>query len=325
MYPEIPFMSFEELYPTLDSWGISGKPFLFFVDFLGEKAWAGSEEEALKYGIKMQLHTHPSRKTPEKIILEKNPLPFKDYEEQFYAVRSHLTRGNSFLVNLTTETAIQCDLDLNTIFELAEANYKLFVPDSFVVFSPETFIRIDESHQITSFPMKGTRPFSDTSQKELSEDAKEQAEHATIVDLIRNDLSQVAFPIQVNKYKYIEKIKTNTGDLHQMSSAINGKILPEFQGKIGSILHKLLPAGSISGAPKPKTLEIIQGTESYQRGFYTGIMGRFDGEKLDSGVMIRFIEKRKDQLFFKSGGGITIFSNAKKEYEELIQKIYLPF
>jgi para-aminobenzoate synthetase component 1 len=86
-----------------------------------------------------------------------------------------------------------------------------------------------------------------------------------------------------------------------------------------------LPAGSISGAPKPKTLEIIKKIEDYERGFYTGICGYFDGNALDTGVMIRFIEQEGDQLFFKSGGGITSFSDAKTEYQEMIDKIYLPF
>jgi para-aminobenzoate synthetase component 1 len=145
------------------------------------------------------------------------------------------------------------------------------------------------------------------------------------VDLIPNDVSQVAFPIRVEKYKYIDQIKSHEGDLWQMSSQISGELLPEYQGKLGSILQKLLPAGSISGAPKASTLRIIEEIEGYERGFYTGIMGQFDGQELNTGVMIRFIEQQNDQLIFKSGGGITIFSEEEMEYKELIQKVYLPF
>jgi para-aminobenzoate synthetase component 1 len=72
-------------------------------------------------------------------------------------------------------------------------------------------------------------------------------------------------------------------------------------------------------------MQIIADAEQYDRGFYTGIMGEFDGNELDSGVMIRFIEKKSGQLIFKSGGGITVFSELEKEYKELIQKVYLPF
>jgi para-aminobenzoate synthetase component 1 len=325
MPSEIPYQSLNELIPKMDQWGISGKPFVFFVDYKREKAWMGSEQEAQEYGIKMEFHNKPVNTKIPKVHFHKNPLQFEEYEQIFCKVQKQLAAGNSFLVNLTFETSIECNLDLDEIFSLANANYKLLVPNSFVVFSPESFIQIDENQQIKSFPMKGTRTVSNSSENELILDMKEQAEHATIVDLIRNDLSQISYPIQVEKYKYIDRIKTNNGDLHQMSSIICGQLMPAFHGKIGSILNQLLPAGSITGAPKSKTLEIIQDTETYVRGFYTGIMGRFDGKKLDSGVMIRFIEKRNEQFFFKSGGGITAFSNVNKEYEELIQKIYLPF
>lgn len=75
-----------------------------------------------------------------------------------------------------------------------------------------------------------------------------------------------------------------------------------------------------------KTVEILKEIEGYERGFYTGVFGIFDGKNLDSAVMIRFIEKDKDgNLFYKSGGGITCDSDCKSEYEEMIDKIYLPF
>ncbi|MFH0866978.1 MAG: chorismate-binding protein, partial [Bacteroidota bacterium] len=97
-----------------------------------------------------------------------------------------------------------------------------------------------------------------------------------------------------------------------------------YNEKIGTIIAALLPAGSVSGAPKNKTVEIITESENYERGYYTGIFGYFDGIKLDSGVMIRFIEKRGNDLYYKSGGGITVYSEAEKEYQEMIDKIYVP-
>jgi len=86
----------------------------------------------------------------------------------------------------------------------------------------------------------------------------------------------------------------------------------------------MLPAGSISGAPKKKTIEIIREVEGYERGFYTGIFGYFDGKNLDSAVAIRFIEKQGEKLIFKSGGGITYQSDWEKEYEEMQKKVYVP-
>ena len=86
-----------------------------------------------------------------------------------------------------------------------------------------------------------------------------------------------------------------------------------------------MPAGSVTGAPKQKTLEIINHVEGLPRGYYTGIFGCFDGENLESAVMIRFIEQRDGQLWFRSGGGITCNSLAELEYQELIDKVYVPF
>ena len=86
----------------------------------------------------------------------------------------------------------------------------------------------------------------------------------------------------------------------------------------------MLPAGSISGAPKEKTVEIIQEVEGQPRGYYTGVFGIFDGASLDTAVMIRFIEQSDGEMFFRSGGGITTLSCADDEYQELLEKIYVP-
>lgn len=110
----------------------------------------------------------------------------------------------------------------------------------------------------------------------------------------------------------------------QVSSKIVGELEKDYNERIGDIIYAMLPAGSISGAPKKKTIEIIQRAEKGKRGFYTGVFGIFDGKNLDSAVMIRFIEKAKDKLFFRSGGGITFMSNHENEYQELIDKIYVP-
>jgi para-aminobenzoate synthetase component 1 len=80
-----------------------------------------------------------------------------------------------------------------------------------------------------------------------------------------------------------------------------------------------------TGTPKKSTIEILKNIENYDRGFYSGIFGIFDGINLQSFVLIRFIENINNELFYKSGGGITSDSIAKEEYEELLNKVYLPF
>lgn len=249
---------------------------------------------------------------------------FEEYERSFRTVLSHLQAGNSYLVNLTGATPVRTNLTLKEIFYQAVAPYKWWMNDQWVVFSPEIFIRIQQG-TIATYPMKGTMDASvpDARQK-LWNDPKETAEHATIVDLLRNDLSTVASDVLVRRYRYIDEVDTHRGTLLQVSSEISGTLAPDWKDELGTLLFRLLPAGSITGAPKQKTMEIIAEAETYDRGFYTGIMGYYDGENLDSAVMIRFIEKQGDQLVYKSGGGITTQSDGKKEYNEMLQKVYVP-
>src|SRR5690606_17991853 len=138
----------------------------------------------------------------------------------------------------------------------------------------------------------------DARQKILS-DKKELAEHVTIVDLIRNDVSQVATKVSVARFRYVEELKTSTKNLLQVSSEITGQLPPDYRSHLGDILVKLLPAGSVSGAPKARTLEIIREAEGKLRGYYTGVFGWYDGNSLDSGVMIRYIEKNGEDYVYR--------------------------
>ena len=205
------------------------------------------------------------------------------------------------------------------------AKYCAWLPGHFLCFSPEIFVRISSDGVISSYPMKGTidATLPDAEQRILS-DPKEQAESATIVDLIRNDLSSVAEHVRVERYRYIDRVETRGGALLQVSSEVTGQLPSGWQGELGTILSKLLPAGSITGAPKAATQALIARAEQHERGFYTGICGFFDGESLDTGVMIRFIERDGEHFYYHAGGGITINSDCRSEYEEVIEKIYLP-
>ena len=100
--------------------------------------------------------------------------------------------------------------------------------------------------------------------------------------------------------------------------------MPNWKANLGELLLSLLPAGSISGAPKEKTCTIIKVAEKKDRRYLTGVFGVFDGKNIDSGVMIRYIEQKNKHLYFRSGGGITALSNEEDEYNELLQKVYLP-
>jgi para-aminobenzoate synthetase component I len=109
-----------------------------------------------------------------------------------------------------------------------------------------------------------------------------------------------------------------------VSSEITGNLREDYKTMLGDILIQLLPAGSVSGAPKTKTLEIIKEVEAQKRGYYTGVFGCFNGKELDSGVMIRFIENKDGKYYYRSGGGITTQSVVALEYQEAIDKVYVP-
>ncbi|HIP50561.1 MAG TPA: aminodeoxychorismate synthase component I [Campylobacterales bacterium] len=263
----------------------------------------------------------PIKKT---YYLGKSPLAFQEYKKSLEKVLEEIRLGNTYLLNLTFKTPIETDLSLKEIFTYAKAKYKLYFKDEFICFSPEKFIEIVDN-EISTYPMKGTIEASVSNAKEkILANKKEMAEHVMVVDLMRNDLAIVGNSITVEDFRYVEKIQAGEKELLQVSSKITAKLPANWNETLGDLLQKLLPAGSITGTPKKSTVNIIDNIENYERGFYTGIFGIYDGRNLYSAVMIRFIEKEDEQLYYKSGGGITIDSDAKSEYEELIDKIYLP-
>ncbi|MFY0685968.1 MAG: aminodeoxychorismate synthase component I [Cyclobacteriaceae bacterium] len=319
-------MSKQKAISQLNELGKQRAPFFFYTDFLGQQCWVrklGEIQGDLRFSFPSNRDSN-LKTAAQGPITKRHPISRKEFQNQFDKVIAEINYGNSFLVNLTAESRIESESGLNEIYEMSSAKYKLLVPDQFVVFSPETFITI-AGNEIVSRPMKGTIDADiENAEEVVIKDPKELAEHITIVDLIRNDLSQIADEIEVSKFRYIEHLKTSDKNLLQVSSEIKGRLPADWQSEIGTLLYQLLPAGSISGAPKPKTVEIILATETHDRGYYSGVCGLFDGKSLDSAVMIRFIEKRGNQLYYKSGGGITSFSKKDSEYQELINKIYVP-
>lgn len=322
------FINKENAITKMNSLGSIKLPFIFIIDYLQKNIIVEEIEcvdsSSILYDLNGLSNLEAKHTPSTNYEIEIFPQSIEDYEKSFNIVKENINKGNSYLVNLTCSTPININLQLNELFFHTKALYKLMLKDRFIIFSPETFIRIKNGY-VYSYPMKGTIDASlPNAESIIMNDPKEAAEHATIVDLIRNDLSIIASHVSVPKYRYIDRIQTNKGVLLQVSSEVRGKLQENWQSNIGSLLFSLLPAGSISGAPKKKTQEIIAEAETYNRGFYTGIMGYFDGENLDSAVMIRFIEKDGDKFFFKSGGGITSQSELNNEYNEMIQKIYVP-
>lgn len=310
----------------LNSLGKENKPFVFLIDFEGKtpQIFDPTENEKILWQTPKESNFKKTQSTKKLTIWETQAVSFNKYQKNFDLIQHHIHNGDTYLLNFTQPTKIKTNLNLEEIFELCSAPYKILLKDQFVCFSPESFVQI-YNDKISSFPMKGTIDATIENAKEkMLNDSKELAEHNTIVDLIRNDLSLVAENVCVEKFRYLERIKTSRRDLWQASSKITGDLPKNHTDNIGDIIYTMLPAGSISGAPKKKTIEIIKNAEQYTRGYYTGIFCYFDGKSLDSCVLIRYIENQNSQMVYKSGGGITFKSNAKSEYEEMLNKVYIP-
>ena len=322
-------MSKELIKEKLNKFGLEKEPFLFVISYDFSKFYIEKISQ-IPSNIKFQLDEKENlEKSFKKTKLEKFPITFKEYEKKFDILQEEIKKGNSYLLNLTAKTKIQTSISLDEIYENTKSKFKLRFQnerDDFVCFSPERFVQIIDN-KICTYPMKGTIDASILNAKEkILADKKEMAEHTMVVDLLRNDLGIIGSNVRVENFRYVETINAGDKKLLQVSSKISANLEDNWSDKIGDILSSILPAGSITGTPKKKTVEILKNIENYDREFYTGVFGVFDGKNLDSSVMIRFIQKElNDEMYYKSGGGITCDSKAKLEYEELIDKIYLPF
>ncbi|MGJ0313504.1 aminodeoxychorismate synthase component I [Aliarcobacter cryaerophilus] len=310
----------------LNKFGSLKEPFLFLISYDLKKTYI-EKLQNLSQNIKFEID-NKNKKNIKDYSLKKYPISFDEYKKKFDLIQDEIKNGNSYLLNLTEQTKIDTNLTLDNIYEASSSLLKLrvkFDDLDFVCFSPEKFIDIKDN-KIYTYPMKGTIDTNLTDAKNiLLNSKKELAEHTMVVDLLRNDLGKVAKNIKVEEFRKFSKIVTKDRELFQTSSIISADLQNNWQEKIGDILSNILPAGSITGTPKKSTIEILKNIENYDRGFYSGIFGIFDGINLQSFVLIRFIENINNELFYKSGGGITSDSIAKEEYEELLNKVYLPF
>lgn len=322
-------MGISEFSNTLNQLAKNATPFIFFIDFELKAPVVFHMDEVDSNNILFNFNGITNQEhwidKPTSVMISVQSDLGEEYQKKFEQVHNAIKRGDSFLTNLTIKNKVTLSHSLKDIFYASHAKYKLWYRDEFVVFSPEPFIQIKDQ-KVYSYPMKGTVDADIPNAAEvLLMSGKEMAEHVTIVDLIRSDLSRVASKVSVEKFRYVEKLSTNKKNLLQVSSQIVGCLPDNYLEKIGDILVSLLPAGSVSGAPKPKTLRLIEETEGVDRGYYTGVCGHFDGQSLDSGVMIRFLEKENGEYYYRSGGGITAQSDWESEFEEVINKIYVPF
>ncbi|MCR5312150.1 MAG: aminodeoxychorismate synthase component I [Bacteroidaceae bacterium] len=325
------FSSISEAADKVSFLAASNRPFLFAIDYECKECIIVEnplQQREILFSVAGVSNVIKSQQPcPLGQHLTAYPESLETYMRRFEIIQNGLRRGDSFVANLTLRTSVETSLSLYEIFMATDASYSLYVPGRFVCFSPECFVTISSEGEIATHPMKGTIAADiPDARNVILNDIKECAEHATVVDLLRNDLSIYAEHVTVERYRYLSELQTDKGDILQVSSEIKGNLTKDWRHHLGKIITSMLPAGSISGAPKFKTTELLRKAEGMERGFYTGIFGYYDGKQLDSGVIIRYVEQDScGNKYYRSGGGITAKSNVKREYDEIIEKIYLPF
>ena len=188
--------------------------------------------------------------------------------------------------------------------------------------SPETLVKLQDG-MIYTFPLAGTRPRGETRdedivlEKELLADEKELAEHNMLVDLGRNDLGKISKFNSVKVEEYLSVYRFS--HVMHIGSTVCGEILPDKSGL--DAINAVLPAGTLSGAPKIRAMEIINKLEDNKRGIYGGAVGYLDFTgNMDTCIAIRMIYKKNNKVFIRSGAGIVADSVPEIEYQECINK-----
>ncbi|WP_150467379.1 bifunctional anthranilate synthase component I family protein/class IV aminotransferase [Francisella sp. SYW-9] len=266
-------------------------------------------------------------------------LSLDDYLLDFGKVQQALINGESYQINLTKNIHADSKFSSLGLYERLKqtqlvkyAAYLPFLKPDIISISPELFFK-KENNNIIVKPMKGTARLSGDEQEdlkafqELESCDKNKAENLIIVDLLRNDLSAIAdtHTVRVDKLFSIEKYK----NLLQMTSQISANV--DKQISFRKILDNLFPCGSITGAPKRRTMELIAQIERQKRGVYTGSIGYIlPNNDMCFNVAIRTIQKYQDNMQIGVGGGITVYSDAESEWHEMdtkigfIRRIYKP-
>jgi para-aminobenzoate synthetase/4-amino-4-deoxychorismate lyase len=268
-----------------------------------------------------------------KNTFELNPLPtitFEQYLKNIKKIKCEISQGNTYQVNYTFDFNVEFDGNEFDLYQylLHKQNtpYTTFIKNEFdtlLSFSPELFFCVKNNHIITK-PMKGTigrGKNEDEDSKNISflkNDVKNRAENVMIVDLLRNDLGKIAKPGTVKATSLFDIEIHST--LVQMTSQIEADLKENVS--LFDMLKALFPCGSVTGAPKISTLNIINAIEKGKRGIYCGAIGFITPKKFEFSVPIRILQKSFfDKCFkYRAGGAIVWDSNAQNEWFEVLTK-----
>ncbi len=250
----------------------------------------------------------------------------EEYGSWFARVQEQLRLGNTYEVNLTYRESVVSERDPVEVYlrlrEVNPAPYAAYLQHegvSVLSSSPERFVTVDRRRWVETKPIKGTTPRGGTPEEDeahreaLRTDPRYRAENLMIVDLLRNDLSMVCEPgsVTVPVLMDVESYPS----VHQLVSTVRGHL----RDGVGTVdaLRALFPAGSMTGAPKLRTMQVIGDVETSPRGVYSGALGWIGGDgRADLGVVIRTLVAHRGVYTYGTGGGITVRSDAASEYDE---------
>lgn len=253
----------------------------------------------------------------------------EEYCEMVEKAKHHIKEGDIFQIVLSNrlEAGFEGSL-LNTYRILRTLNpspYMFYFSSSDMEVagaSPETLVKLEDG-VLHTFPLAGTRPRGKTEEedlrleKELLADEKELAEHNMLVDLGRNDIGKISRfgSVKVEKYHCIERYS----HVMHIGSTVRGEIRDDCDAL--SAIDSILPAGTLSGAPKLRACQLINDLENNKRGIYGGAIGYIDFTgNLDTCIAIRIAYKKNNKVFIRSGAGIVADSVPEKEYQECLNK-----
>ncbi|MEA3198743.1 MAG: para-aminobenzoate synthetase component [Thermoplasmata archaeon] len=263
-------------------------------------------------------------------------LPRARFERMVHEAKAHVRAGDVFQVNLSHRLEGDCDADPVALYaRLARANpapHAAFLQsgplpedaEGFVVLSasPERLVRVADG-RIEARPIAGTRPRGADPEEdaalveELRRDGKEQAEHAMMVDLARNDLGRVAAfgSVCVPRLADVETYRS----VHHLVSTVEARLRPGADAV--DVVRALFPGATITGAPKVRAMEVIEALEPVRRGVYTGSLGALTSEgELDLNILIRTFLLRRGRLHLQVGAGIVEESDPAREWDETLAK-----
>lgn len=253
-----------------------------------------------------------------------NDIPFEEYKQSFSKIKSQIELGNTYQVNYTFDKILDVGSSVENLYlslrETQKTDYLAFIKnkyDTILSFSPELFFEI-YGNKIKVKPMKGTiqkgKDELENQEKKnfLKNDEKNKAENSMIVDLLRNDIGRLCKLGSVNVASFLEIEEYST--LYQMTSTVEGELKPNVS--ILDILTAIFPCGSVTGAPKIKTMNIIQELEKGLRGVYCGAIGYLSPEKSVFSVPIRILQKQNNHWQYRVGSGIVWDSDLKEEWKE---------